>query len=616
MKRLRITLIARVLVVSIGGVLAVGSVALWLAFTSASSLIESSIDAIYSPILKTALKTLEANVAIDYGDLTLDGAELTDSAGSNLSRSSQVVDVMKREHTVDASIYAAGPAGFVAVQTSVRTADGVRALGIALDPASPAMAAIKAGEDYLGRVALGKENYIAACRQLLDGNGVLIGALLVGQSIAGVDELTKVGYASLVLRIAAGTGAAVLVIALLAALVLRSSMRPLVQAVGLLRDISTDDGDLTRRIAVGGSSETMDLARHFNTFAERLRVEFSDVKTGAAKLRDEAIFLEKGSVETATAADRISSELEAVRGLVGEQEASVSESRSAIETISRSIEALDRRIVDESAMLEESSASIDHMASGIDSASGKIAELGARVTRLKEASREGREALEAARSEIAAADSRSSSLHDLNELMSAIASRTNLLAMNAAIEAAHAGEAGKGFAVVASEIRLLAEESAERSHESSGELESVKGIIDRIVVSSALAESSFDRIGDSVRETDEGLSTVRSEMDELHEIAVGVHRSIASMRDAIAKIAKESAEMEEGGSRVLGDIREEMGKLLESSTSIAESVATIADEAAHIAKGAGSSADAARRNAAGASALGEELSRYRTELPE
>jgi methyl-accepting chemotaxis protein len=604
----RFSLLALSLVFSIGGMALTGGLALLISFGSIASLSSGLVSSVYDRILEGAAKSFIASVGINYGDLRLVGGHLEGDGGTLIAKSSQAADALSRQATVDAAIFRRAEGFYIVEQTSLRLRDGARAVGLSLQAGSPAVAALDSGEDFKGRVVLDGEPYMAYLSPLQDATGASIGALFVGQSLAEVDGLISQGYKAIALRTILSVAAAVALIALAAGIGLRASLVPLRRTVSALARISAEGGDLTQRIEAARRDETGELALAFNGFLERLRGEFSRMKAVAADLGRGAVELESSSASAASSSLRISGELEALRGGIALQRSHVAESTSAIEQISKSLEALDRRVIEGLSGIEDSSAAITQIARGIESESSRITGLVGRVTDLKKAAGKGSEALEAASAEILQVARLSERILELNELMASLSSRTDLLAMNAAIEAAHAGDAGKGFAVVADEIRNLAEESGERAKETAEELAAIKAGIDRIVASSRGVETVFAKIDDSIARTDLDLAAIARDVAESEASARGIASGLGLSSAATRAIRAGSSEMAAGGRLALGEMR----SLLELATAIEDNASRIAQEAGGISAQAAALASGATENAAGAAALDAELSAYRT----
>ncbi|MDR0723154.1 MAG: methyl-accepting chemotaxis protein, partial [Treponema sp.] len=143
----------------------------------------------------------------------------------------------------------------------------------------------------------------------------------------------------------------------------------------------------------------------------------------------------------------------------------------------------------------------------------------------------GRTGLQEVANDIQEIERESAGLLEINAVMENIASQTNLLSMNAAIEAAHAGEAGKGFAVVADEIRKLAESSSEQSKTISTVLNKIKESINKITTSTAEVLLNFEAINEGVKTVTDQETTVRNAMEEQGIGSKAILESIASLNE-------------------------------------------------------------------------------------
>jgi methyl-accepting chemotaxis protein len=145
----------------------------------------------------------------------------------------------------------------------------------------------------------------------------------------------------------------------------------------------------------------------------------------------------------------------------------------------------------------------------------------------------------------------SEGLLEINSVMQNIASQTNLLAMNAAIEAAHAGEVGKGFAVVADEIRKLAENSGSQSKIISNVLKKIKDSIDKITRSTATVLEKFSTIDDRVRTVSDQENLIRSAMEEQGTGSQQILEAVGKLRDITFMVKQSSGEMLTGSREVI-----------------------------------------------------------------
>ena len=372
--------------------------------------------------------------------------------------------------------------------------------------------------------------------------------------------------------------------------------------------LSSAEKDLTRRISIASVDELGTISGMVNFFCSTLSDSILGLKSAQAKLNDLGEGIGLNASETSRGVDRIASHVEKVREQSHAQSASVGESSGAVHEIAKNIESLDQMITDQSASVTEASASIEQMVGNITSISESIDKMASEFGSLLTAAEEGRRTQELAREKIRQISERSEALLEANKVIGVIASQTNLLAMNAAIEAAHAGEAGRGFSVVADEIRRLAETSSKQSGAIKAELGKVKEAIREVVDASSNSGESFARVSEKIGSTDAIVREVSSAMDEQKEGTRQILEALQSMNEITSQVQVGSKEMSEGNNTVLAEI-----SYLQSATQeIKESVEGMAAGAEGLAQGARKVSDIAQGARETIRRMDEELGRFRT----
>ena len=257
--------------------------------------------------------------------------------------------------------------------------------------------------------------------------------------------------------------------------------------------------------------------------------------------------------------------------------------------------------------MTEASAAIEEMVSNIASGSRSMDAMARQFDALLGASRSGKELQAAVGERIAQIADRSRALLEANEVIAGIASQTNLLAMNAAIEAAHAGEAGKGFSVVADEIRRLSETAAEQSDTIGRDLSSVQAAISEVVGSSHDSEIAFDGVASRITETERLVREMRDALGEQSEGGAQVLEALKSVNEITSQVKGSSSEMGEGNRTILV----EMGNLRSSSLEIRSSMDELSKGADHISKSAQRVSDMAESTRATIEGMDTAIGRFK-----
>ncbi len=210
---------------------------------------------------------------------------------------------------------------------------------------------------------------------------------------------------------------------------------------------------------------------------------------------------------------------------------------------------------DMAASVTESSASIEQMVANIKSITQVLETNAESVVALREASEHGKAGLTESTALIEQIATESNELVQASEVIQRIAAQTDLLAVNAAIEAAHAGDYGRGFAVVADEIRKLAEESGEQAKSIGKVLKQLKKSIDTGARSSSEAKSRFDQVVELTGKVEDQELTIKAAMEEQSAGSQQVLEALTNMNELTVKVKEESDELLVTSQEVLAELR-------------------------------------------------------------
>ncbi|MDX3773895.1 methyl-accepting chemotaxis protein [Chromatiaceae bacterium AAb-1] len=475
-----------------------------------------------------------------------------------------LVDNVTRIMDGTATLFVREGADFVRVSTNVLR-NGQRAVGTILDPDGDAIKALRSGKAFYGQVSILGQPYLTGYEPIRNENGMVIGSWYVGYS-ADLAELSRfiansrlmtagfialrdtakqlrlhsdhlsteqlnriisgqesgwgvktapyalwgyeivLGYSEqeirqLIIRDMVIVATSVITVGILLITVVSALMRfivsrPLNHSIAAIEDITDGNGDLTVRFNSVTKDEFGTLARAFDRLLDRIQGTIRDTRTSSQQLYQSAAGLSDIAAQSSHSVTAQSSEIEQVATAMHEMSLTaqtVAQSASEAEQAARHAETA---TLASHQALEQMIAGIEHQAAEIETSVAVIQQLA----------------------------QASNNISGVLEVIRNIADQTNLLALNAAIEAARAGEQGRGFAVVADEVRSLASRTQASTEEIRQMIERVQS---EVTEASSLMENNKKHAGDNVRNARLAGTSLNSVLDATAKISQ-VNAEIAS----------------------------------------------------------------------------------------
>ena len=508
--------------------------------------------------LRGDITSFEHTLHREHGTVRMEGGRLVDQHGNSIEEIYQAdgfefIDSVGRSLGLLVTIFVREGNDLRSMASNLILPDGQRAVGAFFDRDNVAFPHVSAGREYIGIADVLGFDHLTMYRPLFQpGTNDVIGVLFMGIDMRDIEatfmDNMRIRTRNIRLFAALILIASILLTSFTVRLIV---LKPIRYAVNMLKEISQGEGDLTKGLKVKNQDEIGEMAYYFNLTLDKIKNLVMAIKRQSAVLSGVGENLSGNITRTAAAINQIAANIQNIKGRVVSQSASVTETNATMEQVTENINRLNEHIEKQSVAVSESSAAVEEMIASIRSVTDTVSKNSANVKNLERASNAGHASLREVAADIQEISRESESLLEINSVMENIAGKTNLLSMNAAIEAAKAGEAGKGFAVVASEIRKLSISSEAQSKTVSTVLKKIKDSIDKITMSTDDVQNKFEAIDNGVKIVAEQEESILHTMEEQMRGSKQILQAIGQVNEVTGQVKSGSAQMLEGSKEVI-----------------------------------------------------------------
>ncbi len=425
----------------------------------------------------------------------------------------------------------------------------------------------------------------------------------LAEATAGIEQLIS----SLNVFLLSVTGAVLLLAGVIAVFITRAIRRSVQKALESAEYLSR--GDFTHRVKSDRNDELGRIISGIGTAVSNLSVlirESADLARGSGELSRE---LAANSEESQAAIIEIQANLRSISAMAETLRSSSGHNLDSVRKIDESIQELNGLVEHQSSGIIQTTASIEEMIANIQNVSGISRQRSEGINTLLEMTRKNGVEIQNTNSTAEEISGLAKNIMDITSVINGIAAQTNLLAMNAAIEAAHAGDAGRGFAVVADEIRKLAESTGANAGQISQMLKHITERIRTVASSSHESANTFYTIEGEIQSFTHSFSEIVSAMNEMSVGSTQVLEASQSMKDELEALSRRSRGIS-GETRNIFDSSRSMD---DQVSNITRGIEEITLAIGHISDGSQQVAVIAQENLRGMSGIEEKLASFKLE---
>lgn len=312
-----------------------------------------------------------------------------------------------------------------------------------------------------------------------------------------------------------------------------------------MRDIHEGEGDLTQRIAITQFDEIGELSDQINQFITKLNDLLRQVADVSSQVGDSSLSMRDSLQQASSAVEEMLASAEQVKNNTARQQELAENAQKNFDKLFESIGSITTSVENQATFIEETSSSIEEMAANIRSVSDAAERANVKAGGLESVAVEGGKSVNDTISSIQEIEDSSKRVIQIISMIQDMNEQTNLLAMNAAIEAAHAGQEGRGFAVVANEVKKLAEDGSDQAKQIVAYIDTMNERIANGVKLSDNARAALTRISADTKESADIVQEISSAMQEQSSGATQIVGAVESVVEATQSIRREATDQNE-----------------------------------------------------------------------